>query len=194
MKKTLFFAGLALAMVFSLVSCNKEIENSIVNNGVKEGSSFEIIATPVQTRTENDGMDTKWVADDAINVFHAVEGTTDYVSDGEFTIADVSTNRFKGTVSETLDADKKYDWYMFYPYSSYITTPANTETGYSVVGSRNNGYQTQAGNNSKAHIAGTNYPLIGVISSVASAEVPSVSVNQVCSFIEFNVTNNSSTM
>lgn len=192
MKKTLFFAGLALAMVFSLVSCNKEIENSIVNNGVKEGSSFEIIATPVQTRTENDGMDTKWVADDAINVFHAVEGTTDYVSDGEFTIADVSTNRFKGTVSETLDADKKYDWYMFYPYSSYITTPANTETGYSVVGSRNNGYQTQAGNNSKAHIAGTNYPLIGVISSVASAEVPSVSVNQVCSFIEFNVTNNSS--
>ena len=102
MKKTLFFADLALAMVFSLVSCNKEIENSIVNNGVKEGSSFEIIATPVQTRTENDGMDTKWVADDAINVFHAEEGTDTYVSDGEFTIADVSTNRFKGTVSETL--------------------------------------------------------------------------------------------
>ena len=192
MKKTFFFAGLALAMVFSLNSCNKEIENTIANNGVKEGTPFEIIATPVQTRTENDGMDTKWVADDAINVFHAVEGTTDYVSDGEFTIADASTNRFKGTVSGTLDADKKYDWYMFYPYSSHITTPANTNTGYSVVGSRNNGYQAQAGNNSKAHIAGTNYPLIGVISSVASAEVPSVSVNQVCSFIEFNVTNNSS--
>ena len=192
MKRAFFFAGLALAMVFSLNSCNKEIENTIANNGVKEGTPFEIIATPLQTRTANDGMDTKWVADDAINVFHAEEGTTAYVSDGEFTIADVSTNRFKGTVSETLDAEKKYDWYMFYPYSEHITTPANTKTGYSVVGSRNNGYQTQAGNNSKAHIAGTNYPLIGVISSVASAEVPSVSVNQVCSFIEFNVTNNSS--
>lgn len=192
MKRAFFFAGLALAMVFSLNSCNKEIENTIPNNGVKEGTPFEIIATPVQTKTVNDGMDTKWVADDAINVFHAVEGTTDYVSDGEFTIEDASTNRFKGTVSETLDADKKYDWYMFYPYSSHITTPANTKTGYSVVGSRNNGYQTQAGNNSKAHIAGTNYPLIGVISSVASTEVPSVSVNQVCSFVEFNVTNNSS--
>ena len=192
MKKTLFFAGLALAMVFSLNSCNKEIENTIVNNGVKEGTPFEIIATPVQTRTENDGMDTKWVADDAINVFHAEEGTTAYVSDGEFTIEDVSTNRFKGTVSETLEAGKKYDWYMFYPYSSHITTPANTESGYTVVGSRNNGYQTQTENNSMAHIAGPNYPLIGVISSVASTEVPSVSVNQVCSFIEFNVTNNSS--
>lgn len=192
MKKTLFFAGLALAMVFSLNSCNKEIENTIVNNGVKEGTPFEIIATPVQTRTENDGMDTKWVADDAINVFHAEEGTTAYVSDGEFTIEDVSTNRFKGTVSETLDADKKYDWYMFYPYSSHITTPANTGSGYTVVGSRNTGNQTQVGNNSMAHIAGPNYPLIGVISSVASTEIPSVSVNQVCSFIEFTVTNNSS--
>lgn len=191
MKRAFFFAGLALAMVFSLNSCNKEIENTIANNGVKEGTPFEIIATPVQTRTENDGMDTKWVADDAINVFHAVEGTTDYVSDGEFTIADVSTNRFKGTVSETLDADKKYDWYMFYPYSTHITTPANTNAGYTIVGSRNNGNQTQAGNNSKAHIAGPDYPLFGVIPSVASTEIPSVSVNQVCSFIEFNVTNNS---
>jgi len=192
MKRAFFFAGLALAMVFSLNSCNKEIENTIANNGVKEGTPFEIIATPVQTRTANDGMDTKWVADDAINVFHAEEGTTAYVSDGEFTIADVSTNRFKGTVSETLDADKKYDWYMFYPYSTHITTPANTNAGYTIVGSRYNGNQTQAGNNSKAHIAGPNYPLFGVIPSVASTEIPSVSVNQVCSFIEFNVTNNSS--
>ena len=192
MKRAFFFAGLALAMVFSLNSCNKEIENTIASNGEKEGIPFEIIATPVQTRTANDGMDTKWVADDAINVFHAEEGTTAYVSDGEFTIADVSTNRFKGTVSETLEADKKYDWYMFYPYSSYITTPANTNTGYTIVGSRYNGNQTQAGNNSKTHIAGPDYPLFGVIPSVASTEIPSVSVNQVCSFIEFNVTNNSS--
>ncbi|MBQ8061931.1 MAG: hypothetical protein IJ205_08360 [Bacteroidales bacterium] len=192
MKKNLFFIASTIFMVLAVTNCSKEIIDPSNDNDIQKGSSFELIATPVETRTENDGMNTKWVSGDAINVFHAEEETTNYVSDGEFIITDVSTNRFQGTVSETLEADKKYDWYMFYPYSSHITTPANTNAGYTVVGSRNNGNQTQAGNNNKAHIAGPNYPLIGVLPSVASTEVPKVSVNQVCSFIEFNVKNTSS--
>ena len=123
MKKTLFYAGAALAMVFSLNSCNKEIENPNENND-KKGIPFEIVANPVQTRTQMDGLDTKWVANDAINVFHSVSGAIPktYVSDGEFTIADVSTNLFQGTVSEALNAENSYDWYMVYPYNQHLVS------------------------------------------------------------------------
>ncbi len=192
MKKTLFYAGAALAMVFSLNSCNKEIENPNENND-KKGIPFEIVANPVETRTENDGMDTKWIADDAINVFHAVtnSSTPTYVNDGEFTIDDPSTNKFNGELAEALSASA-YDWFMFYPYNVNITTPANRgDDGYVTVGSMATRNQTQIGNGSKAHLAGKNVPLYGKIANVASSTMPSVTVNQICSFIEFNVTNNS---
>ncbi len=191
MKKHYVLAGIALAMIFSLNSCNKEIDNPNDNKVIKEGTPFEIIATPVQTRTENDGMDTKWVADDAINVFHAVEGTTTYVSDGEFTISDVTTNRFQGTVSETLNPEKKYDWYMIYPYNQYLESVDNQSENPAryYIGGRSDKSQEQDGNNNKAHLAGTNFPLYGVVSALAATKTPSVSVNHVASYIEVVVTN-----
>ena len=193
MKKTLFYVGAALAMIISLSGCNKEIENPTDNNVVKAGTPFEILANPVRTRTENDGLDTKWVADDAIAVFHAESTTDNYVKDGKFTISEdgLASNRFSGTVAGTLAEDKSYDWYMIYPYASQYTTPANTSAGYSTVGSKSNGSQKQTGNNSTAHLAGSNYPLVGKVTNVANGTMPSVDVNQACSFIEVNVTNNS---
>ena len=190
MKQTLIYIGAALAIAFSLTSCQKEIQDPEENNAVKKGTSFEIIANPVETRTANDGMATKWSAGDGINVFHAVSGSTTYVSDGEFTIAeaDLETNKFKGDVSEEL-TEEAYDWYLFYPYDEHLTTPAN-ETFYTPIGSQKSGVQTQEGNNSMAHLAGTNYPLFGKISKVAANTTPSFSVNQGCSFIEVTVTNN----
>ncbi len=193
MKKTLFYAGAALAMVFSLNSCNKEIENPNENND-KKGIPFEIVANPVQTRTQMDGLDTKWVANDAINVFHSVSGATPktYVSDGEFTIADVSTNRFQGTVSEALNAENSYDWYMVYPYNQYLVSVNNVGDNPAryYIGGRSDEAQTQNGNDNNEHIAGDNFPLYGVVTGLAANETPSISVNHVASYIEVSVTNN----
>lgn len=194
MKKTLFYVGTALAIVISLVGCNKEAELIDNNVDVKEGTPFSIIASPEETRTVNDGMDTKWVANDGINVFHAVAGKSTYVNDGEFTIseANLELNKFDGTINGTLTEGTTYDWFMIYPYNADIATPANKGAeGYVIVGSMASRNQTQAENDSKANLAGSHIPLYGRITNVASTTMPNVRVNHLCSFIEFNVTNNS---
>ena len=48
--------------------------------------SFEIFATPEDTRTVNEGQSTRWVKGDRFNLFHAVAGATSYVADGAFTV------------------------------------------------------------------------------------------------------------
>lgn len=140
------------------------------------------------TKTANNGLDTKWVAKDAINVFHAEAGSTSYVSDNQFTVKDIETGRFDGTVSKSLSADKSYDWYAFYPYTSQITTPGDREVGWVTVGGTS---QTQTGNGSRVHLAGESCPLYGIASNVASDKVPSISMNHLTSVIKVSVTNNS---
>ena len=192
MKKSLFYVGSALAIAFSLTGCQKEIISPDDSN-VEKSTPFELVANFDETRTVNDGLNTKWKADDAINVFHAVAGSTTYVNDGEFTIPQVnlSSNKFTGDINGTLTEGTSYDWYMFYPYTAQIVTPANSSAGWVVVGSKTSSSQVQNGNNDKSHLAGTNVPLWGKITGVTSTSMPEVMVNQACSFIEFNVTNNS---
>lgn len=195
MKKTLFYVGAALAVLFSLNSCNKEIQDPEEGNVVKKGSPFEIVANPVETRTENDGMNTKWVADDAISVLHAVANSTTYVNDGEFTITDPASNTFSGVVEGTLEEGSTYDWYMVYPYNSHLVSIANTGENPAryYIGKRSDEAQEQNGNDNKDHLAGTNFPLFGVQKNVAYNVKPSLSVNHVASYIEVKVTNNSDT-
>lgn len=152
------------------------------------GPNFELFAQPVTTKTANNGLDTRWVAEDAINVFHAEAGSTLYVSDNQFTVKDIETGRFDGTVSKSLSADKSYDWYAFYPYTSQITTPGDRKVGWVTVGGTS---QTQTGNGSRAHLAGESCPLYGIASNVASDKVPSIEMNHLTSVIKVSVTNNS---
>ena len=91
MKKVLFFAGLAAA-VLSLVGCNKEADFFGRN-----GRKMQIVLTDVDTRTVNDGLATKWVDGDALNVFYAPAGTTDYSDNCEFTVDDAAANHATGT-------------------------------------------------------------------------------------------------
>ena len=184
MRKTIFTLGLMLAAALSLTSCSK---NEEVNFTPELKPSFELFAN-LESRTTNDGMSTKWAAGDAINVFHAVATSDDYKSDGSFSTADAS-GLFKGNISEELTAEA-YDWYAFYPYSSYVKTPASTSSGYMPIGCKSNEVQTQNGNNSTAHIAGPNYPLVGVVKGVAASEKPAITMSHVSSLVEFNVTNN----
>ena len=183
MRKTIFTLGLMLAAALSLTSCSK---NEEVNFTPELKPSFELFAN-LESRTTNDGMSTKWAAGDAINVFHAVATSDDYKSDGSFSTADAS-GLFKGTLSEELTAES-YDWYALYPYKSYITTPAEQTEGYVYIGSKSNEVQTQNGNNSMAHIAGKNYPLVGVVKNVPASVKPEITMSHISSLVEFNVTN-----
>ena len=193
MRKTIFTLGLMLAAALSLTNCSK---NEEVDFTPAPENTFELYAN-VESRTINDGMTTKWADGDQINVFHAVAGTTAYVNDtpydevakeGNPFVTDAS-GLFKGSLAEALDQTKSYDWYAIYPYSGYITTPANKTAGYVYIGGRSDTPQVQNGNNSTAHIAGKNYPLVGVAKAVPAYEKPAIKMSHISSLIEYNITN-----
>ena len=195
MKKFLLSLGL-VAMVLNLTNCAQYED---VNTSVKVKGNFELYASI--SRTANDGINTVWSAKDEINVFHAEAGTTDYLNDtpyladaeqqqNPFVCNDAAAGYFLGTLhGGELDATAAYDWYAFYPYSSYITTPANDGAGYRNVGCASNAVQTQKGNNSMAHIGGTNYPMAGYAKNVAADAKPNLVFNHLSSLVEFEVVN-----
>lgn len=187
MKKSFIYAGAILAATISLTNCTKEINGS--DTVLPEGIPFEICANPT-TKTTVEGLSTKWADGDGINVFHAAAGTTSYVSDNEFTIAgDLADGRFTGALSAAL-GEGTYDWYALYPYSSYIKSPANTSTGYSIIGSRSDKSQNQTGVDNMSHIAGENYPLYGKSTAPTSAsEMPSINMKPAFSVLRVKVTN-----
>ena len=188
MRKSFVYAAGLMCLALSITDCQKELVDQTTP---ASEPNFELFAQPVTTKTANNGLDTKWVANDAINVFHAEAGSTLYFSDNQFTVKDIETGRFDGTVSKSLSADKSYDWYAFYPYSSYNKTPAGISKdtfGYTTIGGTS---QTQTDNGSRAHLAGESCPLYGIASNVASDKVPSISMNHLTSVIKVSVTNNS---
>ena len=190
MKKITYTLAAIFASAFAMTSCTKEMTDSS-KDIESQGIPFEICASVSQTRTTTDNSwNTTWVAKDAINLFHAEAGTTNYVSDDQFTVADTKSGKFKGNLARELTADS-YDWYAFYPYSSYNKTPAGDAQSnfwYTTIGGTS---QTQTGNNSQAHLCGKPCPLYGVVKSVSKSSSPTISMQQLVSVIEVNVTNNS---
>ena len=126
MKRQILTLGAICAAAFTLTNCNKEIAEP--KAPVTEGIPFEIVATTADTKTENTGLNTKWTAGDALNVFHAIAGSTVYGNNDEFKYTGAD-NKFKGKLTKGLVAGKSYDWYALYPYSSYIQTPTNSDRG-----------------------------------------------------------------
>lgn len=176
MKKSLLFAGLAAATL-SFAGCNKEADVKGL-----DGVPYEIVLSDASTRTVNSGMTTKWVEGDALSVFYAPAGQTEYAV-AKFDVTDPDQNLAVGEVELTAEA---YDWYLFYPYDSHLKTPANTNSGYMTVGGLN---QTQKGNDSMAHLAGKNLPVVGVAKNVAVDQKPVVSMKHVSSVVAVNLTN-----
>ena len=195
MKKFIFSLGL-IAMLLNLTNCAQYED---VNPSVEVKGDFELYASI--SRTANDGINTVWSAKDEINVFHAEAGTTNYLNDtpyladaeqkqNPFVCNDAAAGYFLGTLhGGELDVTKAYDWYAFYPYSSYIKSPANDDAGYRNVGSASNAVQTQKGNDSMAHIGGENYPMAGYAKNVAADAKPSLVFNHLSSLVEFEVVN-----
>lgn len=188
MKRRIFSLGLMLAATFTLTNCIKEVNQPV--DVPSAGIPFEIVASASEdTKTENDGMKTRWTAGDAINLFHSVNGSDEYVSDNSFTIAEgnLAEGRFTGELGGALDGSKSYDWYAFYPYSSYISTPANTAGGYSYIG-RSDGLIQDGYDNMKS-LKNTVCPLYGIAENVPASELPSVKMNHLTSVVRIRVTN-----
>ena len=178
---------MALAASLSLTNCTEKIEGPIAP-ATPAGIPFEISAD-ISTKTINNGLATQWAEGDAINLFHAEAGKTDYVSDKDFTLDATRVGVFTGNLSTALDPSKSYDWYAFYPYSEYNKTPAGVskETfGYTHIGDKS---QTQERNNSKAHLCGTALPLYGVAKGVASDVKPKIAMNNLASVVAVKVKN-----
>lgn len=161
---------------------------------VNDSGNFTVYLSQPQTKTANDGISTKWVEGDVINVFHAVDGTENYVNDNSFTCDNVAANKFSGTLAEELNADSNYDWYAFYP--SINTTNGDTPVKFSKYIGRTEmssfaGKVTQAGNNSMAHLAvgKDGFPVVGFVNNVPASEFPTIPMKNVASVICVNVTN-----
>lgn len=184
--KKIFSWGLMLAAAFTLTNCAKEITNPD-QQPETAGYPFEISASVVDTKTVNDGMSTKWVAGDKINLFHAVCDGTDYKNDGAFTISNVDASKFGGSLCETLDVEEEYDWYAIYPYSDKITTPGERTSGYIYIGYSSGLNQT--GYNSMASLKGSVCPLYGVAKYCAAGTTPSIDMYNLASVVAINITN-----
>lgn len=181
MKKFILSLGLIL-MALNLTNCTKNEEVATV---VEKKGDFALYASV--TRTANDGINTVWSANDDLSVFHAVTDDTTYTQDGQFKLEDLETAQFLGSVNGTLDPQEEYDWYAMYPYSSYVKNP--NSSGYMTIGCSASATQTQTGNNSLAHIAGKNYPLVGKAYAVPANQTPALAMTHVATLLEFEVTN-----
>lgn len=191
--KTKFIALSALAVAaLALFSCAKtEVDFTTEEPIVKEktGIPFDLTVSTVETKTVNAGDATTWASTDAITLFHAVTGSTTYVYDDAFTANEAGASvKFSGTLGAELDGGTNYDWYAIYPaVDDFNNTPG--EFSYVTIGSVAGENQVQAGNDSKAHLAGTYFPLYGKISNQLAATKPALSMKQMASVLAVKVTN-----
>ena len=181
-------AGLIIASL-AFAGCQKSLQEVSPAEPSEPDMSFTIFAeapsydASAATRTANDGLHTKWVAGDAINIFHSEAGKSAYKSDGKFTVSDADAGSFAGSLSETLSGSS--DWFALYPYSADNAALKSVVTVASAS-------QTQTGNGSKAHLAGETFPLWGKLTSVAAADAPTFTMSQLASVAKVHLTNNSS--
>ena len=185
--KKIFSWGMMLAAAFTLTNCAKEMD-APVQEPETSGYPFEIVASTVDTKTVNDGMSTKWTEKDSLNVFHAAAGSTQsYGTNDKFIVSDLDEGRFKGNLTEKPADGQSYDWYVLYPYSSKVTTPAAKTSSFTYIGYSKG--LNQKGYNSMASLKGSVCPLYGVAKSVPASEIPSITLNHLSSVVAINVTN-----
>lgn len=191
MKKHVFSLGLMLVAALAFTNCNKQevIAEPDGQPAASAGVPFELSAGVDTKTTTTDGATINWAANDALNVFVA-EHDGSFSENKKFTSTDGSKT-FKGELDSALDGAKTYDWKVVYPYDENIlTVKTHSGTkGYLTLGSKTSSTQVQAGNDSKAHLAGSHMPLYGVEKNVDGDSAPSVSLSQVMSVVKVHVTN-----
>ena len=183
----MIFAGLML-VAFSLTNCQKA-EFSFTEPE-KAGKTMSIGVFADQVKNVNDGVRTLWASGDALTVFHAPAGTTEYVKDAQFTFAGEAgstSGSFTGTMPE-LTPGAKYDWYVLFNYRPKLTSPIGTGVNLPAGVAR----PIQNGLNSSAHISGLDYLMFGKIMNAAAEDELAVNLTHISSLVKVNVTNNTS--
>ena len=185
MKKTLLFLGLTAATL-SLTNCNKQ-EVDIAGNA----GPYSIHFVVPETKTTNDGLSTNWAQGDNLSVFYAKAGTKDYSENIKFTFADEEA-ALNGVATADIELGTgSYDWYAIYPSGKYATPENKDNECYATIGSSKSGTQTQVGLDSKAHLAGYNYPIAGKATSAASV-APTIKMKQLTTVLAVKVKNTTS--
>ena len=189
MKRFFHYVGLLAASVAALTNCTK------VQEGLMEGNDekvpFELIFSEASTKTSIDGVNTSWVANDAINVFHAPAGTDLYVNDGKFVITEenLAARKFTGELTSALESGS-YDWYAIYPYSGKMQSPSQKDVetrSYTYIGHSKGA--TQKGNNNTSHMCQTLCPLYSVVKDVDASSPVHLQMHHFASFAKIEVTN-----
>lgn len=155
-----------------VMSCTK----SFVSDDAVYGTRMELIADCSDTRTSNDGVSTLWAGGDQINLVHCSAQGGAFSS--ELFRYDRG-NKFTGTVS---NAQSVNDWYAFYPYLDTNVDPSAFSFTVSPC-------QHQDGNDSKAHLAGTDFPLFGMKTGVELSSSLALSMKNVLSVADFHIVN-----
>lgn len=177
--------GVALAATLTFTNCSEEAQPVHETENVP----YVINAGTVDTKTVNfEGYSTKWVAGDALNVFHAPAGSTEYGANTEFTLSDAEKGIFTTDALQGKLEDVN-DWYVIYPYDERIVTPAATTEGYLNIAAKV--HTTQHGYGLRTHLAGRLCPLYGVAKGVSDKTIPSITMNHLTSVACVEVTNNS---
>lgn len=190
MKRQILTLGAICAAAFTFTNCSKEVAEP--QAPATQGTPFEIIASTADTKTTNDGLNTIWAKDDALNVFHAEAGTTTYGTNDKFTFSGAD-NKFTSTLETALESGKSYDWYALYPVNENtkyaITTPAGAKDGdgWAYIGHSKGA--TQNGYNSTAHLSETLCPLYGVAKSISADAAVKLDMKHIASVVKVVVTN-----
>ena len=171
---TLFYV-LCIAPLFS--ACDKESINCAEDNSPIY--NFEISLVP-PVKTVNDGLSTSWVDGDKVNVFHAEEGTSDFINDGAFVVSE--GNKFVGSLAKDLEEGKRYDWYVSYPYDSGMPDPKSMKINIPSV-------QTQIADGDMSHLCGALCPLAGKSEGLSASESPFVMMKHLVTVMKIKVTN-----
>ena len=166
---------LPLLALLALLSCAHVQETDFTT--VQDGIDFTLVAESAATRTTNEGAATRWAAGDALTAFHAASGARTFRPES-FTYSGTA-NDFNGQVSQLAEVN---DWYLFYPHDARNASAEEVHISVPSV-------QTQAGNDSRAHLAGPSFPLVGKQLSVPAETVPTVPMRNALSVLAYHLVN-----
>ena len=168
------FAILAMGAALSLFSC-KNAED--INIEEPEQTEYSIVAVPATTKTVNDGIATRWTQGDELSVF--VKSNSYFSSTYSAKFSYVGDNRFQGKFQRSVSGG---NWYALYPYSQSNSNASRVSVSL-------NPSPVQTGNDSRAHLAGADFPLYGSVTSVSQGKTPEITMHQVASAADFVITN-----
>ena len=167
--------GLAVAAL-ALVQCARQ-ETDLVPEQPSVETEFAIFAPADETRTENDGLSTRWVSGDQFTLYHRTSGSDSFVLDSPFTVDDPATGHALGSVGNLGNA--RYDWAIVYPYAQ----SAGSQPVPVTVGCAANGVEVQSAYDATDHLAGPAFPLYGLVEDVDRSTVPTVPVRQLAAVV-----------